>query len=163
MIIRVRFYLVTYSLDPEGESATSRGPNQWTHQASIPIPRPRIVARSTGTSRSEWEAGPLLALVKKPLATHAAEELAGLERFRDLLVHGDGGRVHAGQRTRWPRHRHGVAAELRCGTHARSGGQEPAVARCRVYGACAASEARRVPLRTLETHYCVQNRRRVAA
>src|SRR5882672_1095936 len=40
------------------------------------------------------EPGPFLPLVEQPVATHTAEELAGLERFRELLVWGGGRWVH---------------------------------------------------------------------
>src|SRR5439155_25742585 len=43
------------------------------------------------------EPGPLLPLVEEPAATHAAEELAGIDRLRNLLVRSDGGGIHAGQ------------------------------------------------------------------
>jgi len=38
--------------------------------------------------------GAVLALVKEPVATHAAEELTGLERLRQLLVRGNRHGLH---------------------------------------------------------------------
>jgi hypothetical protein len=53
-----------------------------------------------------WEPGPFLPLVEEPVATDAAEELAGMDRLGELLVWGDRSRFHLGQRTRVLRHQH---------------------------------------------------------
>ncbi len=53
-----------------------------------------------------WEPWPFLALIQEPATTHAAEELAGVDRLWELLFWGNRSRFHAGQRTRVLRHQH---------------------------------------------------------
>src|SRR5712664_940523 len=68
----------------------------------------RIPAPATGApGEVTWEPGPFLPLVQERDSTHAAQEVAGLERLGELLVWGNRSRFHGGQRTRVLRHQYG--------------------------------------------------------
>ena len=64
------------------------------------VPAPASVAPEEAARKSR----PFMSLVQQPVATHAAEELAGLERLRRLIVQSGRGRVHARQHSPPPRH-----------------------------------------------------------